>query len=41
MLDAVNDGGSKEDHHGKPHADMIIEVPDRLLKLRDFRDRKQ
>jgi hypothetical protein len=41
MFDAVNNRGCKKDHHGKPHAHMIIQISDRLLKLRNLRDRKQ
>jgi hypothetical protein len=33
MPDAVYNGTGKQDHHGKPHANMEIEIPYGFLEL--------
>jgi hypothetical protein len=41
VFDAVYQGNSEQDHHGKPHANVEVEVPDRFLQLPQGRNGAQ
>jgi hypothetical protein len=41
VFDAVNHRDGEKDHHGKPHADVVIEISDSFSELRQFGDREE